>query len=206
MAEGYHCAGNGDCSSSWLDELLCEYVDGTMDPTVRAAFEECLSTDPVLAQQVVRLRHTRTLLCRHGCQVRTPRGLQARVRRRLAQEMMHPQPSYDSQAALRVGVYVAAGSVIAAVVMAGLLVGTSWLAPEPTSIADRPAPPPMVLPQHLGTYPSATMTPLMGSPPVGVPSLIGQPASTPQPLIPSVSWMPGGAPSKGALQRTGGSP
>ena len=84
MAESYDCIGDGDCSYSWLDELLCEYVDGTMDPTVRQAFEECLCCDPMLAQQVERLRCTRTLLCRHGCQLRMPQGLQARVRRRLA--------------------------------------------------------------------------------------------------------------------------
>ncbi len=206
MAEGYHCTGNGDCSSSWLDELLCEYVDGAMDPAVRAAFEECLSTDPVLAQQVERLRRTRTLLCRHGCQVRTPHGLQDRVRRRLAQEMMQSQPSYGSQAALRVGVYVAAGTVIAAVVMAGLLVGTSWLAPEPASIADRPAPPQTVLPDYGGPYAPATMTPLMGSPPLDVPSFMGQPASTPLLLMHPTSRLPGGLPNSSPLQRTGGSP
>ena len=206
MAEGYQCTGNGDCSSSWLDELLCEYVDGTMDPAVRKAFEECLSTDPVLAQQVERLCRTRTLLCRHGCQVRAPHGLQARVRRRLAQEMMHPQPSYLSQAALRVGVYVAAGTVIAAVVMAGLLVGASWLAPQPATIADRPAVPPTVLPEHLGTYAPVTMTPLMGSPPLGVPSFIGQPASAPLRLMPPASPLPGGALNSDPLQRTSGTP
>ena len=206
MAEGYHCTGNSDCSSSWLDELLCEYVDGTMDPAVRTAFEECLSTDPVLAQQVERLCRTRTLLCRHGCQVRTPHGLQARVRRRLAQEMMHPQPSYDSQAALRVGVYVAAGSVIAAVVMAGLLVGSSWLAPQPSSFTDGPASPPTVLPEYVGSYAPATMTPLMGSPPLGVPSFIGQPASTPLLLVHPTSRLPEGVSNGTALQRTGGSP
>lgn len=206
MAEGYPCTGNGDCSSSWLDELLCEYVDGTMDRAVRMAFEECLSTDPVLAQQVERLRRTRSLLCRHGCQVRTPHGLQARVRRRLAQEMMHPQPSYFSQNALRVGVYVAAGSVIAAAVMVGVLVGTSWLAPPSTSVADRPVPPPTLLLEHLGDRPAATMTPLMGSPPLGVPSLIGQPASTPLRLMPPASRIPGSTPNNAALQRTGGTP
>ena len=92
MAESYDCTGDGDCSYSWLDELLCEYVDGTMDRAVRQAFEEYLHTDPVLAQQVECLRCTRTLLCRHGCQVHAPQGLRARVHRRLAWEMMRPQP------------------------------------------------------------------------------------------------------------------
>lgn len=127
--------GNNDCSYSWFDELLCEYVDGTMDPAVRRVFEEYLHTDPVLLQQVERLRDTRKLLCRHGCHTQGTRGLQARVRRRLAREMMCSQPPFFPQVTSQLGFFVAVGSVMAAMVMVGLLVGAVLLAEKDPAIA-----------------------------------------------------------------------
>ena len=199
MAERYDCIGDGDCSYSWLDEWLCEYVDGTMDRVVRQAFEEYLHTDPVLAQQVECLRCTRTLLCRHGCQVHAPQGLQARVRRRLAWEMMRPQPPYFPRAASRLDAFVAVGSVAAAVVMVSLLVGAVLLAEQPSSVADRTLAPDVV--RHEARTQPATMTPLWGRRPPGVPSFV-RPA-TPV-LLPLASE--NGQPQGAALQRTGVAP
>ncbi len=202
MAESYDCIGDGDCSYSWLDELLCEYVDGTMDPAVRQAFEEYLGTDPVLAQQVECLRCTRTLLCRHGCQVRTPQGLQARVRRRLAWEMVHPQPPYFLQAASRLNAFVAVGSVVATVVMVSLLVGVVVVAEKPSPVADRtPAVPDVVWHETRAGWQPATMTPLSGRRPHGVPSFVRPTASM---LLPLAS--PYGQPQPASLQRTGVAP
>ncbi|MEM1127959.1 MAG: hypothetical protein AAGI71_15020 [Bacteroidota bacterium] len=48
----------------WLDEFLCEYVDGTMDPAARLAFDEYLAANPELAAHVQRLCETKALLCR----------------------------------------------------------------------------------------------------------------------------------------------
>jgi anti-sigma-K factor RskA len=70
-----------------LDELLCEYVDGTMDSDVRIVFEEYLATDPQLAEHVSRLCDTRNMLCQFGaCKCASP-GLQAQLRVRLAGEL-----------------------------------------------------------------------------------------------------------------------
>lgn len=201
MAESYDCMGDGDCSYSWLDELLCEYVDGTMDRAVRQAFEEYLRTDPVLAEQVERLRCTRTLLCRHGCQVHAPQGLQARVRRRLAWEMMRPQPPYFPQVAARLGAFVAVGSVAAAVVMVSLLVGAVLLAEKPAPVADQSRTPDIVWNEARAGWQPATMTPLRGSRPHNVPSFV-RPASPM--LIPLGS--PSGQPQPAVLQRTGVAP
>lgn len=200
--------GNGDCSHSWLDELLCEYVDGTMDPTVRVAFEECLSTDPVLRRQAECLRSTRTLLCRHGCQVRAPQGLQDRVRRRLAREMVHPPPPFFPQATLRLGMFVAAGSVLAIMVMIGMLVGAVWLAPQP--VADGAASP-ALRQQALGGLQPATMTtPVQGYTPLQAPTFAGQPAATPLRLTRPAARMPEvflpGHLQHAGLQRTGVKP
>ncbi|WP_243664019.1 anti-sigma factor family protein [Rhodothermus marinus] len=74
MREDYHDPDSSqpeqDCPFSDLDELLCEYVDGTMDPAVRQVFEEYLRTNPTLAHHVECLCRTRQLLCQHapaGC-------------------------------------------------------------------------------------------------------------------------------------------
>jgi len=56
---------DGAPSYEWLDEWLCEYVDGTMDPSVEAVFEQYVEANPELKAHVERLRQTRELLC--GC-------------------------------------------------------------------------------------------------------------------------------------------
>lgn len=56
---------DGAPSYEWLDEWLCEYVDGTMDPSVEAVFEQYVEANPELKAHVERLRQTRDLLC--GC-------------------------------------------------------------------------------------------------------------------------------------------
>lgn len=100
MREGYHDPDSSrpeqDCPFSDLDELLCEYVDGTMDPAVRQVFEEYLRANPTLARHVECLCRTRQLLCQHGaCKLRAPEGFQARLRQRLAYEMMRERQSLE---------------------------------------------------------------------------------------------------------------
>ncbi len=146
MAEGY----DRTCERApmWLDELLCEYVDGTMDHVVCRAFEECLAMDHGLAAQVKRLRSTRSLLCRYRC--KAPRDLRARVRRRLAEEMM--LASGESETDSR------GGWALALILLAGLFAGTTWF-------AERAA-----LPVEETVRFPVTMTPLV--PPPDVPSFV----------------------------------
>jgi anti-sigma factor RsiW len=59
-------SGDGAPSYEWLDEWLCEYVDGTMDPSVEAVFEQYVEANPELKAHVERLRQTRELL--RGCE------------------------------------------------------------------------------------------------------------------------------------------
>ena len=86
MYEWYYA--NNDDADAALDELLCEYVDGTMDQSVQEVFEECLSADYELAEQVRELRSTRMMLCRYGCRHHMPDDLRRRLRRRLAEAMV----------------------------------------------------------------------------------------------------------------------
>jgi hypothetical protein len=78
-----------DLDPSDLDEFLVEYVDGTMDPVVREAFEEFLSMYPEVQAQVDCLSSVRTELCKLGadCRCQAPPGFQERLKRQLAGEM-----------------------------------------------------------------------------------------------------------------------
>lgn len=78
-----------DFDPSDLDEFLVEYVDGTMDPVVREAFEEFLRVYPEVRYQIECLTNIRTELCKLGddCRCQAPPGFQERLRRQLAGEM-----------------------------------------------------------------------------------------------------------------------
>lgn len=78
-----------DESAPWadLDEYLCEYVDGTMEPAVRAAFEEVLAANPGARAHAESLRRTRMLLGGCPCAARAPRDLRHRLHGHLASEM-----------------------------------------------------------------------------------------------------------------------
>ena len=91
MCDGYD-PSDGEDGASGLDEFLCEYVDGTMDPVVRMAFEEYLRQNPDLYEHIECLRETRSMLCRYGCRLRAPAALQQRLRERLGQELFNPPP------------------------------------------------------------------------------------------------------------------
>ena len=86
MADGYEYSGESDFSD--LDEWLCEYVDGTIDPVVCEALEEYMQANPALAHHVERLRQTRNLLCFYGCRHQAPKSLQPSLQRRLASEIV----------------------------------------------------------------------------------------------------------------------
>lgn len=84
MTDGYQEPEDEDFSD--LDEWLCEYVDGTIDPAARDALEECMRLNPALGDHVQRLLEARNLLCRYGCRHHAPQGLQPRLLERLSRE------------------------------------------------------------------------------------------------------------------------
>jgi anti-sigma factor RsiW len=55
-------SGNGEPPYEWLDEWLCEYVDGAMDPSLETVFEQYVEANPELKAHVERLCETRKLL------------------------------------------------------------------------------------------------------------------------------------------------
>ena len=151
MSEGYQTEGK-DAAFSGLDEFLCEYVDGTMDPKVQEAFEEYLCANPDLAEHVQCLCQTRRLLCDYGhsCQG-APRGFQDRLRRRLSREIMQGQLPKWPDFTPRLGTFAAWTSAMLLMVILGMLAGATVLSEEPASLAKEtppavemppPAPPP----------------------------------------------------------------
>ncbi len=135
MREGYHATGGEGCPYSELDEYLCEYVDNTMDPCVRKVFEEYLVVDPVLAEHVKQLRHTRELLFHYGCRHHAPSGLQVRLRQRLGLEMIRSQCPRFSMILDRFGAVLVFASAMAMITLSGMLI-SSFEEQENPSIAD----------------------------------------------------------------------
>ncbi len=119
MPEGY-CP---DSKDDQLDELMCEYVDGTMDAAVRAAFEELLATDPELADQAHCLCRTRALLSSYGCRHST-HDIEAEIRCRVAMELSREQ---HLQAALtdRLSGVAVVTSVACVLMLIGVMAGMS---------------------------------------------------------------------------------
>lgn len=54
--------GDGDPPYGWIDEWLCEYVDGTMDPALEAVFTSYVEANPELKAHIEELQQTRNLL------------------------------------------------------------------------------------------------------------------------------------------------
>ena len=79
MPNGYSDSKQYD-APNLEDEFLCEYVDGTMDPLVRNAFEEYVRVNPGMEEHIECLRRTRRLLCRYACRCRAPSDLHDRLR------------------------------------------------------------------------------------------------------------------------------
>ncbi len=129
MSQGYH-AEKEDGAYAWLDEFLCEYVDGTMDPAARMAFEEYLRANPQLLEHVQRLCRARQVLCRYG-ERRAPRGFQSRLRSRLACEMGRTHHPALPPLAERLGTFAMWGSAMIIMLIVGMLAGATLLSEKP---------------------------------------------------------------------------
>ena len=112
-----------------LDEYLCEYVDGTMDPTVRRAFEEFLGANPALAAHVERLQRTRMLCTRQRC-AHAPSGLQHRLRLEIARDLM----GNDGPALYlpRLGHFAVLTSLVGLAVLIGVVTGAALVDRRPS--------------------------------------------------------------------------
>ncbi len=129
---------HGDDSSDYdkhafggMDELLCEYVDGTMDPGVRQVFEEYMQDNPELAEHVENLRETRDLLYRYRCQIHAPFGFGRRLHREVTDQMMHLEQPGSIPPSEKVRQATSFTSIFMAVMVVGLVTGSLFVEEGP---------------------------------------------------------------------------
>ncbi len=120
MGEGYESVPNAD---SWqdLDEFLCEYVDGTMDPVVREVFEEYVRENPDLAEHVQCLCDARDALIHSRCACRLKADFIDRLRRRLTVEQARAANSELPGVASQLGYLAAFTSALVVMTVAAML-------------------------------------------------------------------------------------
>lgn len=125
MYVGYDDSGEQPCPYSDLDEFLCEYVDGEMDPAVRAAFEEIVNRDPALAEHVECLRQTRAMLCAYSHRIGAPCSLHARLHYELSRELMQDEAPLFVPVTSRLGRVATLASAVVLTLALGLYVSES---------------------------------------------------------------------------------
>jgi len=133
-----------------LDEYLCEYVDGTMDPAVRASFEEYMAQHPEVAAHVQELRSLRQALCRYGCRIQAPAGMHYRLRCRLQHEDLECEGAPMTERLTTLAVWT---SLLVCVVALGITLSTALPESAALPASDVVA----VTPQPLIMAPAAPM-------------------------------------------------
>lgn len=139
MYVGYDDSGEQPCPYSDLDEFLCEYVDGEMDPAVRAAFEEIVNRDPALAEHVECLRQTRAMLCAYSHRVGAPCSLHARLHYELSRELMQQEAPLLAPVASRLGRVATFASAVVLTLALGLYVSETSFTEAPQVVTQHTA-------------------------------------------------------------------
>jgi len=137
-----------DASYAWLDEWLCEYVDGTMDPSLKANFETYIEANPELKSHIEQLNETRDLLGQRGGpeppskekRERVCRRVRSKVCRKVECDMLRSQESLGSllRDHSRVALGIASSMAVALVVgifTGALLFGSSDLFESSSPVA-----------------------------------------------------------------------
>lgn len=124
MPDGYY-PDHYDQPDDQLDEFLCEYVDGTMDPAVRNAFEEFLEANPSLAAHADCLCRTRSMLCSYGGR-HGRASLEAQIRHRVAFELDRKN-RVEATYLSRLGKAAMATSFVSLFLIIGMMMGMSTI-------------------------------------------------------------------------------
>ncbi|PSQ97662.1 MAG: hypothetical protein BRD55_01990 [Bacteroidetes bacterium SW_9_63_38] len=161
--------GSDDAPYEWLDEWLCEYVDGTMDPSLEAIFEQYVEANPELEAHVERLKETRRLLCECSLpRPSLPEGTDDRCTEEGEDASSAPISTLLSD---RPAAALGLVSSVAVALVVGFLVGAtvgpppsplSTSASSPSSSARAPAPPPLETthdPASISTVPLPQLSP-----------------------------------------------
>lgn len=121
MPEGYDDEHSAPLDEG-MDEFLCEYVDGTMDPVVLKAFEEYLRANPQMAEHVQCLCQAKRFLAQQAACPHATSELQRKLRDAIAREQLGgaPVPSLGFRLGSAAWLTSAAGLML----MLGMLFGT----------------------------------------------------------------------------------
>ena len=130
--------GDGnDTPYQWLDEWLCEYVDGTMDPSLEAVFEQYVEANPELKAHIERLQKTRDLLCE--CSLSGPPAPDGEPGPNSVPDPPAPPPSPPPDRT-RPTVMIGMVSSIAVALVVGFLAGATMVSPSALSWSGGPSP------------------------------------------------------------------
>lgn len=188
--EGDPPGDDEDLPYEWIDEWLCEYVDGTMDPSLEAVFEQYVEANPELKAHVQRLRQTRELLC--GCDVpEDPEVMDPtpEVTSEVEEDLLQSSPALSESVHQRPTIALGIVSSIAVALVVGFLAGSMFVAPtalspsSPVSAVDSRGPSQQTVREEAPPRPGRTpMTrQAQGSSFSVNESLVPRPASTPLP-------------------------
>jgi anti-sigma factor RsiW len=119
MTEGYDLRSGDDAAWRDLDEYLCEYVDGEMDPVVRHVFDELIRSDPDLATHVTCLCQVREVLKSHCSCASAPADFVPQLSRRIVAEDVSTWVPSDAPALRWSGASIV--TTVALLVLAALL-------------------------------------------------------------------------------------
>lgn len=141
-----------DASYAWLDEWLCEYVDGTMDPSLKANFEKYIDANPELKAHIEQLNETRDLLGQRATskppskerRKRVCERVRSRVCRKVECEMLRSQESLGSLLSDRSRAFIGIASSMAVALVVGIFTGALLFGSSdsllPESLSARSAP------------------------------------------------------------------
>ena len=127
--EGDVSGSGDDAPYEWLDEWLCEYVDGTMDPSIEAVFEQYVEANPELKAHVERLQETRELLCNCGLSEEPSTEVQAEICSEVECDMLRSAPPMSEQLSNRPIAVVGIASFVVAALVIGFLAGMMVVEP-----------------------------------------------------------------------------
>jgi len=123
--EGNVPSGGEEPSYQWLDEWLCEYVDGTMDPSLKAVFEKYVEANPDLKAHIERLQETRDLLCNCGLSKEPPSDVEAKVCREVERDERQSSSSEAEDSQNRPVSTLGLVSSVTAALVVGFLFGAT---------------------------------------------------------------------------------
>ncbi|MFB6229870.1 MAG: anti-sigma factor [Salinibacter sp.] len=117
----------------WLDEWLCEYVDGTMDPSLEIVFEKYVEANPELKAHVERLRQTRELLKNCGPPEGPSTDTQGQVCSEVEEDFLQSSAPLSTLASKRPLTAMGVASSVAVALVVGFLAGAIFRSPPPLS-------------------------------------------------------------------------